>query len=73
MPEGNNPLGRLGCRWVDNIEIDIRGIGWGGVDWFDLAQDRNRAHLHEVSQLIMMTIFKMYLFSDKFVLYFLIF
>jgi hypothetical protein len=40
-PEGNSPLGRLGRRWVDNIEMDIREIGWGGMDWIDLAQDRN--------------------------------
>jgi hypothetical protein len=26
--------------WVDNIEMDLRDIGWGGVDWTDLAQDR---------------------------------
>jgi hypothetical protein len=28
--------------WVDNIKIDLREIGWDGVDWIDLAQDRNR-------------------------------
>jgi hypothetical protein len=39
-PEGMRPLGRLRRRWVDNIKIDLREIGWVGVDWVDLAQDR---------------------------------
>jgi hypothetical protein len=30
------------CRWVDNIKIDLREIGWDGMDWIDLAQDRDR-------------------------------
>jgi hypothetical protein len=30
--------GRPGCRWVDNIEMDLREIGCGGMDWIDLAQ-----------------------------------
>jgi hypothetical protein len=29
-------------RWEDNININIREIGWGGMDWIDLAQDRDR-------------------------------
>jgi hypothetical protein len=37
--EGNRPLGRKGRRGVDNIKIDLREIGWGGMDWIDLAQD----------------------------------
>jgi hypothetical protein len=41
-PEGNRPLGRPRCRWVDNIKIDIRGIVWDGMDWIDLAQDRDQ-------------------------------
>jgi hypothetical protein len=41
-PEGNRPLGRPRRRWVDNIKIDLRNIGWDGVDWFDLAQDRDQ-------------------------------
>jgi hypothetical protein len=36
-PEGNRPLRRPRCRWVDNIKMDIREIGWGGMDWIDLA------------------------------------
>jgi hypothetical protein len=39
-PEGKRPLGRPRRRWVDNIKMDLLEIGWGGVDWIDLAQDR---------------------------------
>jgi hypothetical protein len=41
-PEGKRPLGRPKCRWVDNIKIDLREIVWDGVDWIDLAQDRDQ-------------------------------
>jgi hypothetical protein len=41
-PEGKRPLGRPRCRWVDNIKMDLLEIGWGGVDWIGLAQDRDR-------------------------------
>jgi hypothetical protein len=41
-PEGKRPLGRPRRRWVDNIRMDIREVGWGDVDWIGLAQDRNR-------------------------------
>jgi hypothetical protein len=40
--EGMRPLGRRRRRWVDNIKIDLRGIGWDGADWMDMAQDRDR-------------------------------
>jgi hypothetical protein len=40
-PEGRRPLGRPRCRWVDNIKMDRREIGWDGVDWIDMAQDRD--------------------------------
>jgi hypothetical protein len=40
--EGRRPLGRLRRRWEDNIEMDLREIGFGDVDWIDLAQDRDR-------------------------------
>jgi hypothetical protein len=36
-PEGKRPLGRSRRRWVNNIEMDLVEIGWGGVDWIDLA------------------------------------
>jgi hypothetical protein len=41
-PEGNRPLGRPRLRWVDNIKIDLRETGWDGVDWIELAQDRDQ-------------------------------
>jgi hypothetical protein len=41
-PEGKRPLGRTRRRWVDNIRMDLREVGWGDVDWIGLAQDRNR-------------------------------
>jgi hypothetical protein len=41
-PEGKESLRRQRCRWVDNIKINLRGIGWGGMDWIDLAQDRDQ-------------------------------
>jgi hypothetical protein len=40
-PDGKRPLGRPRCRWVDNIRMDLREIGWGGMDWIDVAQDRD--------------------------------
>jgi hypothetical protein len=41
-PKGKRPLGRPRRRWVDNIKIDLREIGWDGMDWMDLAQDRDQ-------------------------------
>jgi hypothetical protein len=41
-PEGKRPLERSRCRWVDNIKMDLREIGWDGIDWIDLAQDRDQ-------------------------------
>jgi hypothetical protein len=42
VPEGRIPLGRPRRRWVDNIKMDLREIGFGDVDWINLAQDRDR-------------------------------
>jgi hypothetical protein len=39
-PGGKRPLGRPRRRWVGNIEMDLREIGWDGVDWIDRAKDR---------------------------------
>jgi hypothetical protein len=39
-PEGRRPLGKPRRRWMDNIKMDLREIGWDDVDWVDLAQDR---------------------------------
>jgi hypothetical protein len=41
-PEGKRPLGIHRRRWKDNIRMDLREIGWGGMDWNDLAQDRDQ-------------------------------
>jgi hypothetical protein len=38
-PKGKKPLGRPRCRWEDNIRMDLRELGWDGMDWIDLAQD----------------------------------
>ena len=32
-------------RWEDNIEMDLRDMGWRGMDWIDLVQDRDREFL----------------------------
>jgi hypothetical protein len=40
-PEGRRPLGRPRLRWEDNIKMDLREVGWEGMDWIDLAQDRD--------------------------------
>jgi hypothetical protein len=40
--EEKRPLGRPRRRWVDNIKMDLGEIGWDGVDWFELAQDRDQ-------------------------------
>jgi hypothetical protein len=40
--EGRRPLERPRRRWEDNIKMDLREVGWGGADWIDLAQDRDR-------------------------------
>jgi hypothetical protein len=40
--EGNRLLGRPRRRWVDNIKMDLREIGWGGIDWIDLGQSRDQ-------------------------------
>jgi len=40
--EGKRPLGRSRCRWKDNIKIDLQEVGCGGMDWLELAQDRER-------------------------------
>jgi hypothetical protein len=52
-PEGKRPLRRPRRRWVDNMKMDLREIGWDGVDWIDLAQDWDhlRALLNTVMNL----------------------
>jgi len=40
--EGNRPLGRPRNRWENNIKMDLQEVGCGGMDWIELAQDRDR-------------------------------
>jgi hypothetical protein len=44
--EGKRPLGRLRCRWMDNIKMDPEEIGWSGMDWIDVAQVRTSRRLY---------------------------
>jgi hypothetical protein len=39
-PEGERTLGKLERKWVDNIKMDLRETGWDGMDWIELALDR---------------------------------
>jgi hypothetical protein len=41
-PEGKRPPGRPKRGWEDNIKMDLQEVGWMGMDWIDLAQDRDR-------------------------------
>ena len=41
-PEGKRPLGKPRHRWEDNIKVDLQEVGCRGVDWIELAQDRDR-------------------------------
>jgi hypothetical protein len=52
-PERGIPLGRPRHRWVDNIKMDIREIGWDRMDWIDLAQnsDQWRGRVYSVMNL----------------------
>jgi hypothetical protein len=40
--DGKRPLGKTRCRWEDNIKMDLQEVGCGGMDWIELAQDRDR-------------------------------
>ena len=41
-PEEKKPLGRPRRRWEDNIKMDLQELGYGELDWIELAQDRDR-------------------------------
>jgi hypothetical protein len=41
-PEGKRPLGRPRRRWVGSLQIDLREIGWDGMEWIDLTQDSDQ-------------------------------
>ena len=51
-PEGNRPLGKPRRRWDHNIKMDLQEVGRGGMDWIELAQNRDRwrAHLNDVTK-----------------------
>jgi hypothetical protein len=40
--EGRGLLGRPRCKWMDNIKMGLGVVGWSGVNWIGLAQDRDR-------------------------------
>jgi len=46
-PEGKRPLGRPRRRWEDNIKMNLQEVRCGGMDWIELAQDRDRWHAME--------------------------
>jgi hypothetical protein len=41
-PKGKRPVGRPRRKWEDNIKMDIQELGYGGTDWIDRGQDRDR-------------------------------
>jgi len=41
-PDGKRPLGRRRRRWEDNIKTDLQQMWCGGIDWIELAQDRDK-------------------------------
>ena len=41
-PEGKRTLRRPNCRWEDDTKMDLQKVGCGGMDWVDVAQDRDR-------------------------------
>jgi len=41
-PEGKRPLGRLRRKWEDSVKMALHEVGCGGMDWIELAQDRDR-------------------------------
>jgi hypothetical protein len=45
-PEGKTPLVRPTCRWVNNIKIYLAEMVWGGMDWIDMAPDRDEWNAH---------------------------
>ena len=52
-PEGKRPFGRPRRRWEDNIKMAVQEAGCGGMDWVELAQNRDRwrAHVNAVMNL----------------------
>jgi len=48
-PERNRPLGRSRRRWEDNIRMELREIGWEGVVWMHLTQERDKRRTHVIT------------------------
>ena len=42
IPQGKKPLERPKCRWDYNIKMDLKAVGWTGMGWLELAQDKDR-------------------------------
>jgi hypothetical protein len=55
-PVGKRPQGRPTHRWEDNIKMDLQEVGCGGIDWIELAheKDRQRALLNVVMNLLVL-------------------
>ena len=41
-PEGNIPFRRPRRKWEDNIKMDLQEVGCGGMEWIELAQDKDK-------------------------------
>jgi hypothetical protein len=54
-PKGRRPLGRARHRREDGIRMDLRKIGWGCVEWIQLTQDRWRALVNTVMNLLVLS------------------
>jgi hypothetical protein len=44
-PEGKRLLGKTRRMWMDSNKIDLRGIGWSGMDWIDVHHDRTQCRV----------------------------
>jgi hypothetical protein len=42
QPEGKRPLGKPKYRWEDNVKMDLQEVGFGGMYWIEMAEDRDR-------------------------------
>jgi hypothetical protein len=61
-PEGKGPLRRPRGRWMDNFKMELREIGWDGIDWIDLAS--NRDHWRVLENMVMKAWFRKMLGSS---------
>jgi hypothetical protein len=52
-PEGKRPPGTPKRGWEDNIKMDLREIGWGGMDWIHVAQDRDQRKALVITAMIL--------------------